>query len=134
MPLPLVVSLLYAVGHPIARRKRAPFAQKGSAAYVFLRLTVVVLGLPLFLVGGSAPPLTLLSFACMPHLSVPVAVVELSILPFTIGAIIYCGLRLLFRLTRGHIGQYLDYGVTIYYVSMTIVAVYGFLVATMAIL
>ncbi|WP_310598807.1 hypothetical protein [Desulfobulbus sp.] len=129
MPLPLAVSLVYAVSHPIARRKRAPFAKKGSAAYVFLRLAVVVLGLPLFLVGGSAPPLTLLSFTCMPSLSVPVATVELALLPFTIGAIIHCGLRLLFRLRRGTMGHYLDYGVTTYYVSTTIVAVYGFLLA-----
>lgn len=125
IPFPLLVSLIYAPYHLSVCRKREPFAGKGGGLYVFLRVAVVLSGFILFLIGGVAPPLAQLCLAYMRSIWKLVAVVEMFLLPFIVSAFIYGGMRLFFRLRRGNMGDYIDYRVILYYVSLTILTAYG---------
>jgi hypothetical protein len=118
------ICLLDALVHLTERRERAPFAGKGGAVYVCLRMAVVPISLLLFAAGAVTLPLSRLCNNLPDIVFSIILFVEVSLLPFTVSAIIYFGLRLIFRLARGNMGNYLDYGVITYYVTMTILAVY----------
>jgi hypothetical protein len=98
-----------------------------------------LIGYVLSFIGGLASPLTIFGAKYASRMKVTVAASEYTfyiqwsamaleaiLLPFTASLIIYLGMRLLFWLGRGNMGNYIDYLAITYYVSMTILAVYGF--------
>ena len=128
MPLPLVLSLAYVSCRLIVRRKNRLSPGRALPLYAGLRVAVVLLALPLFVLGGIIPPVSYVIWGALGSVSGFEAILELALMPFTISGIIYLGLRLSFRLMRGNMRDYLDYGVITYYVSMTIIVCYAVLI------
>lgn len=125
LPLPLVVSFCCVLVYRTRRRKRAPFAEKDSALYAVVRLVVVLVGFVLFVLGGAAPPVTLLCKNVATRISLVIASLEMTLLPFAVSAIIYGGMRLCFWAGRRNAREYFDYGAVLYHVSLVILSAYG---------
>jgi hypothetical protein len=134
-PLPLAVSFIYVPCHLIFHWDDAPFAGKGSRLYIFLRLGIMLLTPPLFFLGsitGIMMPLTCLlnSLGLWRWLVTLAIFIELAAMPLSISALLYYGVDFLFfKPMLRDIRQYLKYSTVLYYVSIALLTVYGFVFA-----